>query len=49
MKLAIALNKVGMEDPKRDEVNSQGDSSDQPGSSRGPPIIDETIVKDSLA
>ena len=38
-----------MEDPKRDEVNSQGDSSDQPGSSRGPPAFDKTIVKEALA
>ena len=38
-----------MEDPKRDEVNSQGDSSDQPGLSRGPPVIDKTILKEALA
>ena len=38
-----------MEDPKRDEVNSQGDNSDQPGSSRGPPAIDKPIVKEALA
>ena len=38
-----------MEDPKRDKVSSQGDSSDQPGLSRGLPAIDKTIVKEALA
>ena len=37
-----------MEDPKRDVANSQGDSNNQPGSSRELPAIDKTIVKEAL-
>ena len=37
-----------MEDPKRDVANSQGNSNNQPGSSRELPAIDKTIVKEAL-
>ena len=42
----LSLPRARMEDPKCNVVNSQGDSNNQPGSSRELPAIDKTIVRE---